>query len=172
MKKILLLLLLMGVLAACGSDDDSPQSEEKSTPAQVTLVPNASSSNTTAAAQNLNVGQGELVLNVTMPEGYKFNNAAPFTLALTSSSPNVNFEEGWQNYQNTQPEMPLAIPLTLQQGASLLTMDLTVYWCEAIKETLCFVEKQTLTIPVTVTADAGNSIANVDLALVPPEIDN
>lgn len=168
MKKTLLLMLLLACLAACNNG------EEKTDTPQVTFIPNEqnSSTGTTTAPQILNAGQGTLSINVTMPNGYKFNNAAPFSLYLTSTSNDVSFDESWEDYQTKEPTMPIDIPLVLREGSTLLTLEMAIYWCEAIKETLCFVERQNLTVPVSVTANAGNSIAQLEIPLIPPEIAN
>lgn len=173
-----LLALVLGI-AACtdqATDTGSNSAEITPTPA-VTFVPNTSFSSsanasevTTLETQTLALGQGTLSLNVTMPVGYKFNGAAPLTLTLSSMGDAVSFDESWSNYQQVEPTMPLAVPLTLREGNALLNMGLTIYWCEAVKQTLCFVERRQLQVPLSIEADSSNQTAHVDLALVPPDV--
>ena len=118
--------------------------------------------------QILAPGQGTLTFNLTMPYGYKLNEVAPFTASLESSGDSVVVDESWQNYQQENPTMPLNIPLVLQEGAAVLDMNLTIYWCEAIQQTVCFVERRQLKIPLTVAGESANKTAHVELSLIPP----
>lgn len=143
----------------------------------LTLVPNASFPSSSIGnsgelmildRQTLAPGQGTLTFNIVMPHGYKFNTVAPFTASLHSSANSVVVDESWENYQVVNPTMPLDIPLVLQEGAALLDMELTIYWCEAIQQSLCFVERRQLNIPLTIASESANKTARVELSLAPP----
>lgn len=171
-----LIVLLLGI-AACSNQ---PEIDKLSSPTEiiltpeVTFVPNndfsSNMSEVTTVVQTLAAGQGILSLHVTMPTGYKLNGIAPFTLTLSSMSDDVSFDESWSNYQQVDPVMPLQIPLTLQEGNTFLNMGLTIYWCEAVKQTLCFVERRQLNILLKIEAGSSNDIALVELALIPPDM--
>lgn len=173
-----LVVLVLGITACTNqSETDTQSNSAEITPTlAVTFVPNTSFSSspnvsevTTLETQTLVAGQGTLSLNVTMPIGYKFNGVAPFTFILSSMGDAVSFEESWSNYQQVEPVMPLEVPLTLQEGNALLNMGLTIYWCEAVKQTLCFVERRQLQLPLSVEAGSSNQTASIELALVPPD---
>ncbi len=121
------------------------------------------------AAQTVAPGSGELVFDVTMPDGYKLNDLAPFT-AINSSDEVVNLSVDYQNYREVLPELPLSLPVTFHEGDTVFRTDLTVYWCEGVNQTLCFVDRWTLQVPVTVSADASTTSVTLPLELVPPTV--
>jgi hypothetical protein len=48
---------------------------------------------------------------------------------------------------------------------------MTVYWCEAVNKSLCFVERAQLIMPLTVTADGNAQTLTMDYTLVPPTVE-
>jgi len=166
--------------AACsGTSEDSPPTQptsenqqESSIPAKLTLVPNAPEDNESASTfippQTLGPGEGTLLLNVTMPYGYKFNDLAPFSAKISSTGRSVHIDDIWADYEQLEPEMPLEIPLQLSEGESIVTLDLSIYWCEAIKETLCFVDTRLINATISVDSGSTATTADVDVNLVPP----
>jgi hypothetical protein len=146
---------------------------ESQTPA--ISVPNGSLSPgeklVTLPAQTVAAGEGEILVDVTMPQGYKFNDVAPFT-ATWSENPLAEIPETSQTVQIVDPPMPLEVPVTFAAGQANIEVDLTVYWCEAVNETLCFVERVRLEMPLTITADGGGHTVTMEYGLVPPAVDN
>lgn len=118
------------------------------------------------AAQTVAPGDGTLVVNVTMPFGYKLNAQAPFT-AIWPDDAVVSFADGLE-YREITPELPIEFDVTFSEGQTSMTIDLTIYWCEAINETLCFVERGTVVMPVVVDASADGNIVELPYDLVPP----
>jgi thiol-disulfide isomerase/thioredoxin len=119
--------------------------------------------------QTVGVGDGSIILNVTMPEGYDFNGQAPFT-AIWPENPIAQVPADSHDIRIVLPEMPLEVPVAFSEGQTDLTVDLTVYWCESVNETLCFVDRAQLTVPLTVTAESETQTVNMDYALVPPTV--
>lgn len=118
--------------------------------------------------QTVAPGSGTMVINISMPYGYKLNESAPFQATILSNNQHVVVDDKWANYEQVVPSLPLEIPVDLSEGESLVTADLMIYWCEAINQTLCFVDHQQLNIPVEVDDAASSSTMNIELALVPP----
>lgn len=118
--------------------------------------------------QTVAAGEGELVFNITMPDDYKLNDQAPFTV-ISPEDETVSVSEDFLAYREVLPELPLHIPVTFNEGETVYSTDLTIYWCEAVRETLCFVERVTLTVPVTVSADGESSELSFPYELVPPD---
>lgn len=118
--------------------------------------------------QTVSAGEGELVFNITMPADYKLNDQAPFTV-ISSEDDTVSVSEDFMDYREVLPELPLHIPVTFNEGSTVYSTDLTIYWCEAVRETLCFIERVTLTVPVNVSTDGENSELVLTYDLVPPE---
>jgi thiol-disulfide isomerase/thioredoxin len=125
----------------------------------------------TLPGQTVGSGAGTILVNVTMPQGYKFNNVAPFT-ATWLDSPLAEIPEASRTIKTSDPQMPLEVPVTLAAGQADVAVDLTVYWCEAVNETLCFVDRVRLKMPLTITADSGNHTVTMEYGLVPPTVDN
>ncbi|HLA43697.1 MAG TPA: hypothetical protein VJZ27_09695, partial [Aggregatilineales bacterium] len=119
--------------------------------------------------QTVAPGEGLILVDAVMPFGYKLNAAAPFT-AQWAGDEVVTVAEDQRDYQVITPEMPIEFPVTLSEGETSLSVDLTIYWCEAIKETLCFVERGTVVMPVTVSSDAVSSVLSLSYELTPPDI--
>ncbi|NDJ87502.1 MAG: redoxin domain-containing protein [Chloroflexi bacterium] len=119
--------------------------------------------------QTVAPGEGEIVFNISMPEGYKLNSQAPFTV-VSQSDDIVSVPEESQNFRELVPELPVRLAVTFEEGSSTYTADLTIYWCEAVKEELCFIERVSVVAPVSVEPGAGANQVQLAYELVPPEI--
>ena len=78
-------------------------------------------------------------------------------------------EEDRQQFLH-EPEWPLRVPVSLQAGEGLLSGDLTIYYCEAIRDSLCFIERVTLEAPLNVATGAGGSSILLQHDIVPPTV--
>jgi thiol-disulfide isomerase/thioredoxin len=125
----------------------------------------------TLPAQTVAAGEGKILIDVTMPQGYKFNDVAPFT-ATWSENPLAEIPETSRTVQIIDPPMPLEVPVTFAAGQTNIAVDLTAYWCEAVNETLCFVERVRLEMPLTISADGSGHTVTMEYGLVPPPADN
>ncbi len=121
--------------------------------------------------QTVRAGEGTIRIHANMPEGYKLNGQAPFT-AIWPENSVAQVPEEYRDYRELLPDLPVEIPVTLREGQTELAVNLTIYWCEAVNETLCFVDRSTLVVPLTVTAGAGDSTVIFERELVPPTIED
>ncbi len=119
--------------------------------------------------QMVNAGEGTIIINVTMPEGYELNTIAPFT-AIWPDDPIAQIPEESRDIRIVAPELPLEVPVTFAPGQTELTLNLTVYWCEEVNQNLCFVDRSELVMPLSVVP--GNDLHTVtfDHELVPPVV--
>ncbi|MBI5930109.1 MAG: redoxin domain-containing protein [Chloroflexi bacterium] len=122
-------------------------------------------------AQTIAPGQGELVFAIEIPEGYKLNTLAPFT-AETASTTTMEVPAESQDYRQIEPELPVSLPVNFVEGTDVVSTDFTVYWCEAVNETLCFVDRMTIQVPVTIDTTATNHAVVMSYILVPPTVQN
>ncbi len=122
-------------------------------------------------AQTVGVGEGTLVINANIPEGYKLNDAAPFT-AIWDDNPLVQIPADSNPYREVKPHLPVEIPANFAEGQTELVLNLTVYWCEAVNQALCFVDRSVLVVPLTVSAESDNHSVQLERELVPPSVDN
>jgi thiol-disulfide isomerase/thioredoxin len=114
-------------------------------------------------AQTVAAGEGELVLNLTLPSGYKIN-------TLTDSFFNVSVEGEAVTLAEARvliADKTVTIPVTLVEGDTTLTLNMTVFYCE--EDALCLIDEVTMLVPVTVTADADNSTITIDHTITLPE---
>lgn len=118
-------------------------------------------------AQTVAPGKGALVFDITLPDGYKLNDLAPFTVIQEGNSV-VNVADDFKNYQEVLPALPVRLPVTFMEGSDSYSADLTIYWCEGVNQTLCFVESVTLEVPVTVSGEATTSEIVLPYTLIPP----
>jgi thiol-disulfide isomerase/thioredoxin len=114
-------------------------------------------------AQTVAAGEGELVLNLTLPSGYKIN-------TLTDSFFNVSIEGEAVTVANERvliADKTVTVPVTLAEGEATLTLNMTVFYCE--EDALCLIDEVTVLVPVTVTADADSSTITIDRTITLPE---
>ena len=111
--------------------------------------------------QTVAAGEGTLRLQINLPDGYKFNDIAPF-LAEFSVTGDLTLAEDASTVQQVAPSFPLEIPLTL--GAGELQADLVIYYCQAGAESLCLLEQVRLVLPLAV----GGDMSTADLAYTIP----
>ena len=97
------------------------------------------------------------------------NTLVPFT-AETASTTTLEVPAESQDYQQILPELPVRLSVNFSEGSDLISTDFTIYWCEAVNETLCFVDRVTIQVPVTVTSEATSSEVVMTYALVPPTV--
>ena len=179
---LIALITLLLFLAACQNDDDSSNGDSNGNPASPMLTPTAALSPVNVnpnpggiqsemlTAQTLAPGEGRLVLNIAMPEGYKFNNLAPFVGEFSSDNSAVSIAESAAKIEEIEPKLPIVFPITLRPGEATVTLNLYIYWCEAVNETLCFVDRRELKVPMTIAADGITTQALAEVALAPPVV--
>ena len=120
--------------------------------------------------QTLAPGAGEIALHINLPEGHKLNGLAPFSSEWSTTGEAVLIAQNQQQQRLLAPELPLRVPVTLQPGTDLLRGELTIYYCEAIRDSLCFIERVTLEAPLTVADDASGTSILLQHDIVPPQL--
>jgi hypothetical protein len=122
-------------------------------------------------SQTVEPGEGTIELDVTLPEGYKVNDLAPFSMEWLKEEGAgeglIQFSADEANFSLVEPSFPLSFPATFVAGESEITADLIFYYCEAEAESLCFIERVRITVPVTVTA-GGDDTLNVPYSIELP----
>jgi hypothetical protein len=115
-------------------------------------------------------GEGEIVLDIRLPEGYRLNNLAPFTSEWISSSDAIQISEENREQSIVEPELPVRVPVTLAAGSDVLHGDLTIYYCEAVQQNLCFIDQIGIDAPVTVSAAGSEARIVVERVIEPPQV--
>jgi hypothetical protein len=114
-------------------------------------------------------GNSQIVLNIALPEGYKQNDQAPFTLRFYNNTPVARVAASDNNLSLITPPMPVRMPVTLSEGEALVTLDAAIFYCEAVNETLCFPAFIRFELPLRVAAEGASEIA-INYLLVPPQL--
>ncbi len=130
----------------------------------------AAGASITVDAQTVKAGSGQIMLNLALPDGYKLNETAPFIGEWTSDAAAVTFADADKTQSIVAPSLPLSVPVTLAEGKATIKGDLTIYYCEAVKESLCFIDRVTVNIPVTVAADGTTTDLKAERVITPPQI--
>jgi thiol-disulfide isomerase/thioredoxin/sugar lactone lactonase YvrE len=107
-------------------------------------------------AQTVEPGQATLVVQLDLPAGYKLNPLAPTSVTAASSQAQVvGFQDGAQQAIRS-PRFPLSVPVKVGEGETTINVDYSIYYCESVKESLCFIKDVRLTIPVKAKKGAGS----------------
>jgi hypothetical protein len=61
--------------------------------------------------------------------------------------------------------------LAFAEGSGALNVELTLYYCEAVNESLCFVDRVRLNLPVVVDAQAGGGSLSLVHDVIPPAVE-
>ncbi|MBI5667205.1 MAG: redoxin domain-containing protein [Chloroflexi bacterium] len=139
---------------------------------QVTVVGGnaAQGEQITLPEQTVKSGAGEIVLNIVLPEGYKLNALAPFTAEWTASGEAITIDEANRQQRIAAPELPLRVPVTLTEGDDLLHGDLTIYYCEAVRQELCFIDQVGIDVPVSVSPTGTAVEIHIERTVTPPAL--
>ncbi|MFZ4813864.1 MAG: thioredoxin-like domain-containing protein [Phototrophicaceae bacterium] len=127
-------------------------------------------SNAFAGAETLDVqevaaGVGEIVFTLNLPEGYKINDLAPSLVTYTPAG-NLTLDQTEFALDDTT----LTVPATFSEGDAALLAAFELYYCEAVNESLCFIERFALDVPISVTADGDASTLNLARTVTPPAV--
>lgn len=112
------------------------------------------------AEQTVAPGAAAVSLDVRLPRGLKLNADAPFFAGLRAERgdavevPAASARAGGPN-----PTFPLDLAFTATAGRATLVLDAVIYYCEAGKESLCYVKQVRFRVPVRVAAGGGHKVS-------------
>ncbi|MDX1664636.1 MAG: thioredoxin-like domain-containing protein [Candidatus Promineifilaceae bacterium] len=124
----------------------------------------------TLPPQTVGAGEGEIRLEVALPEGYKVNDLAPFSMTWRSSDGSVALGEADASRRIVAPEFPISIPVIFNEGVTTLTGELVIYYCDVEAQQLCSIEQVRLEVPLTV-APEGEPVATLSYAVEQPPVE-
>jgi DNA-binding beta-propeller fold protein YncE len=120
-------------------------------------------------AQSVAAGAGTVTLNIGLPDGYKVNDLAPFSMEWLAGGDVVVVDEEHVNRQIVEPDFPLTIPVDFHEGQGSLTGDLVIYYCESDSQSLCLIERVRITAPI-IAAESGDTGIEIDYAILAPPV--
>ncbi len=105
--------------------------------------------------QTIESGKATLTLSLELPAGYKLNALAPTSLkAVSASQQTISLNSAAEQiFRNIK--FPLTVEIAATEGETVIQIDYAIYYCEAAKESLCFIKEARLNIPVKVKKGAG-----------------
>jgi DNA-binding beta-propeller fold protein YncE len=123
----------------------------------------------TLPEQTVAAGEGAILVRILLPDGYKINSDAPSRSEWNNEGEAIDIPEAERAQGFDTAEF--RVPVTLDEGGDTLHGVLTTYYCEAERETLCFIDDVRIEVPVTVSADAVATEIVVERAITPPQVD-
>lgn len=106
--------------------------------------------------QSIEPGDATLTLQLELPAGYKLNAQAPTALTIAASPGQAVSLRGGAEQVFSNPRFPVSAPVKVSEGEAVLRADFVIYYCEAVKESLCFFKEARVNIPVKVVKGSGN----------------
>lgn len=120
----------------------------------------------TLAAQTVASGPADLVLTLSLPEGFKINDLIDST-GTFSASGDVVVEDAPLTLNIDDKARSVTVPLTVGGDGSVFA-DLTLYYCREGEEALCFIDTLVIEAPLT-EEDGAGAAAAIDYTIVPPD---
>ncbi|HET6443085.1 MAG TPA: thioredoxin-like domain-containing protein [candidate division Zixibacteria bacterium] len=117
--------------------------------------------------QSVAAGDGSVSLTINLPDGYKVNGLAPFSMEWSSVGDVVSVEEEHASRYIVDPDFPITFPVDFHEGEGALTGDLVVYFCESVSQSLCLIERVRITAPLVV-GDSGGNVVLIDYTIPDP----
>jgi hypothetical protein len=113
-------------------------------------------------------GAGSLVLDVSLPDGFKINPLAPSRFEWLNSS--VATVDPAASQSIVDPAFPMEVNATFAEGAGEVKADLWLVYCESDQESICLFDRARVTIPLEVTPQATGTTVPIDYTIVLPEL--
>ena len=122
--------------------------------------------------QQVAPGPVEIVLDLRVPEGYKFNTDGLFEFEWSAEGTLLS-PQGSARYEARGPEMPLRLAgtITADGGSAVLTATAVVFYCPAVDETFCLIRDVNFTAPIEVDPAGASSIQLPHQLLSAEELD-
>lgn len=119
----------------------------------------------TLAPQTVAAGDGEIVLRIVLPDGYKRSERALSRVEWNTADEAIEIAEEDRAQAISGDEIRL--PVRLYEGEDLLYGMLRLYYCEAVNESLCLIDQVQIEAPVIVATGAGERAIVVERIITP-----
>jgi DNA-binding beta-propeller fold protein YncE len=111
------------------------------------------------------IGEGEILINFSLPEGYKINELTESSLDISSDSSAVTFAES----QYTIDATSVSIPATFSAGEGTVTITSTLFYC--LEDSYCLIDEAVIHLPLLVVEGGESSLAIEHEVLLPEGLD-
>ena len=109
-------------------------------------------------SQHVAAGPGTLTLAIEIPQGYKVNDLAPFSMEWSAQGDVATFNPQDSNAVIVDPNFPMTIPVELTAGDGAITGELVIYYCENDSQSLCLIERVRINAPLIVTDEGAGEV--------------
>lgn len=111
-------------------------------------------------------GDIEIVLNVTLPDGYKVNEDAPSRFEFTVDGTGSAIEVPGVI---VNPQFPLSVTARAVESTTELVGEVSVVYCETEFESICLIDQVRLIVPIDIAAQ-GTQVIDLSYTIEAPEI--
>ena len=109
-------------------------------------------------------GEINTQLTIELPDGFKVNDLAPASFEWRANGE----AEILASYQEVAPQFPIQLPLTINADSTSLQADTIIYYCDEEAESLCFIERLRVQLPIVVE-DGGETAVEIIHTISAPE---
>jgi DNA-binding beta-propeller fold protein YncE len=118
--------------------------------------------------QTVAAGEGEIVLNIVLPDGFQINDYIDSSATFSSGDGAVMLDE--EDATQIIDSQEVRVPVTLEEGSATLNADLTIYYCRYGEQSLCFIDSLLVEAPVTVGASGDEATIVIERTITPPDL--
>lgn len=104
---------------------------------------------------SVSAGGASLVLDYSLPAGYKVNQDAPSSVSISGGDSVARLAAG-STGDITGTDLPVTIPIDLTEGQHTVFIDVTLVYCREDAQSLCFIDRLRYEIPLTVTSSGSD----------------
>lgn len=105
-------------------------------------------------------GPGTIVINYTLPAGYKVNEDAPSSLTISGGRTVASLASDKAG-ELTGVSLPSIVPVDFHEGNAVLSLDINLVYCEENAESLCYIDRARFEVPVTVGPAGASTQLNL-----------
>jgi thiol-disulfide isomerase/thioredoxin len=118
--------------------------------------------------QTAAAGAGEIVLSLTLPEGFTINSLIDSFVTFSSDGNHLLFAE--DDLTRIVDETTVRVPVELVAGADALYADLTLYYCRYGEDGVCLIERVVFEVPLDIQPGGGAGEIVIEHTVEPPEM--
>ena len=107
-------------------------------------------------AIEVGAGDASIVIDYSLPEGYKVNEEAPSSVVIASGNEVASFA-GSDTADITGTALPRDLTLIVEEGTAVARFDVTLIYCEAVNTSLCLIDRTRFEVPITATSSGPSA---------------
>jgi thiol-disulfide isomerase/thioredoxin/DNA-binding beta-propeller fold protein YncE len=101
-------------------------------------------------------GAASVLLDYSLPAGYKVNADAPSSIVISSGTNLATFSTG-DAVDLTGTTLPVSVPTSLTEGTGTMRFDVTIIYCRTEETSLCLIDRVRYELPATIGPPGASS---------------